>query len=235
MPVDPGPSRWELPDPGAAAPGTDAVAIGGELDVPTALAGYRTGLFAMANRRRLVWFSPDPRGVLPIGGLRVSRSLRRSSGRFEVSIDQDFPAVLQGCADPARSGRWIDAAYLRTYLRLFDLGWTHSIEVWREGRLAGGLLGVEVGGLFCGESMFHRATDASKAAMWATCLTLGGASARQRLFDVQWLTPHLASMGAVEISRAAYLSRLRAALPLPPAVRPMPRQSLLDLAALSQA
>ncbi len=94
---------------------------------------------------------------------------------------------------------------------------------------------MEVGGLFCGESMFHRATDASKAAMWATCLTLGGASARQRLFDVQWLTPHLASMGAVEISRAAYLSRLRAALPLPPAVRPMPCNSLLDLAALSQA
>ena len=236
MPVDPGPSRWELPDPGTAAPGVDAVAIGGALDPPTALAGYRAGLFAMADRRRLVWYSPDPRGVIPIRGLRVSRSLRRSSRTFDVSVDHDFPAVLNGCADPARGGgQWIDTAYRRTYLRLFELGWAHSVEVWHDGRLAGGLLGVEVGGLFCGESMFHRVTDASKAAMWTTCLLLDGPGAGRRLFDVQWVTPHLASMGAVEVPRPMYLARLRNALALEAAVRPMPPRPLLELAALSPA
>ena len=117
------------------------------------------------------------------------------------------------CAGPRpESGPWIDGAYLAVYRELFALGWAHSVEVWQAGDLAGGLLGVELGGLFCGESMFHRATDASKAAVWATCVLLRGAGTAERLFDVQWLTDHLASLGAVEVRRTQYLQRLPVAL-----------------------
>ena len=165
----------------------------------------------------LAWWSPDPRGIIPLDGLRVSRSLRRSCARYRVTNDLDFEAVIDGCADPSRSGRWIDEEVRAAYVGLHRAGWAHSVEAWAEdGTLAGGLYGVAIGGLFAGESMFHRQRDASKVALVA----LVGALRRnpQAILDVQWLTPHLASLGAVEIPRSEYLARLPAALaqPLPP-------------------
>ena len=154
----------------------------------------------------LVWWSPDPRGVLPLDGLRVSRSLRRSYARYEVRVDTAFEAVVDGCADPSRSGRWITPSIRDAYVRLHHLGWAHSVEAWDGDGLAGGLYGVAVGGLFAGESMFARRTDASKVALVGLVERLreGGAS----LLDVQWVTPHLASLGAVEVPRAEYLARV---------------------------
>jgi leucyl/phenylalanyl-tRNA--protein transferase len=158
----------------------------------------------------LAWWSPDPRGVLPLDGLRVTRSLRKALDRFEVSVDRDFPAVIAACADPARPHGWINADVRRAYSRLHELGWAHSVETWVDGELVGGLYGVAVGGFFAGESMFHRRPDASKVALvhLVRLLAAGGFT----LLDAQFMTPHLASLGAVEIPRAAYLRRLAAAL-----------------------
>jgi leucyl/phenylalanyl-tRNA--protein transferase len=205
-----------MPDAGAAPAGREALAVGADLAPATLLAGYRGGLFPMPYRKRLAWLSPDPRGVLPLHGLHVARSLRRSARGTSVSVDQAFEEVLQLCADPDRPGAWITGEYAAAYRSLHALGWAHSIEVWRERRLIGGLFGVELGGLFCGESMARRATDGSKLALWATVSLLTAADAGQRVFDVQWVTPHLASLGAVEVARSDYLASLAAALALPP-------------------
>jgi leucyl/phenylalanyl-tRNA--protein transferase len=197
--------------------------VGADLAPATLLAGYRGGMFAMPSRGTLAWLSPDPRAVLPLADFRASRSLRRSARSFRVSIDEQFDAVLDLCADPARPGGWITREYAAAYRSLFALGWAHTVEVWRGEELVGGLLGVEIGGLFCGESMVRRVTDASKVALWATVSALrGGADTAERVFDVQWSTPHLASLGVVEVDRADYLSRLPAALDLPGLLRPMP-------------
>ncbi|MEY2454593.1 MAG: leucyl/phenylalanyl-tRNA---protein transferase [Acidimicrobiaceae bacterium] len=167
----------------------------------------------------VAWWSPDPRGVIPLDGLRVTRSLRRSMRKYEIRIDTEFEAVIDACADPSRPGRWISAGVRDAYVRMHELGWAHSVESWSldDGRLAGGLYGVAVGGLFAGESMFHHATDASKAALVALverlCDDTGDVVGR--LLDVQWLTPHLESIGAVEIARARYLQMLDTALELP--------------------
>lgn len=193
------------------------VAVGGDLDPATMLAGYRRGLFAMHLSDDLLgWFCPDPRGVVPLSGLRVTRSLRRSCRRFTVSVDADFAGVVRGCAGSGRSGDWITPDFEVAYARLHRLGWAHSVEVWQDGALAGGLFGVEVGGLFSGESMFHRRTDASKAALAALVALLrepGG----ERILDVQWCTAHLASLGAVSVSRSEYLAGLARAVPQPSA------------------
>ena len=160
----------------------------------------------------LVWWSPDPRAILPPADVHVSRTLRRTRRRFEIRTDTAFGAVVDGCADPARPAGWITPEIRAAYVALHELGWAHSVEAWdAEGRLAGGLYGVAVGGLFAAESMFHRATDASKAAVVALAEMLAPAG----LIDVQWLTPHLASLGAVEIPRAEYLRRLAAAVTAP--------------------
>lgn len=199
------------------------VAAGADLAAATMLDAYRAGLFPMPYRRRLLWFSPDPRGVLPLTGFHASGSLRRSARRFAISVDETFDEVLAGCAAPSRpGGRWITAAYAAAYRELFRLGWAHSVEVWHDGALAGGLLGVQLGGLFCGESKFHRVTDASKVAVWAAVAMLRRGTGDGRLFDVQWLTPHLASLGAIEVSRTSYLAALPAALALPPVLAPLP-------------
>ncbi len=139
---------------------------------------------------------------------------------FEVRVDTAFEEVLDACADPRRPSGWIDDEIREAYLRLHDLGWAHSVETWREGRLVGGLYGVASGGLFAGESMFHRETDASKAALVALVDLLDDEHAADRLLDVQWSTPHLASLGVVEIEREEYLRRLAraVALPLPAAL-----------------
>jgi leucyl/phenylalanyl-tRNA--protein transferase len=194
--------------------------VGADLEPGTLLQAYRNGLFPMpvgAGRRQvLAWWSPDPRAVLPLDGLKVSRTLRKACGRFEVRFDTAFDAVLSACADPDRPGRWITAAVAEAYGRLHRLGWAHSVEAWTpEGRLAGGLYGVAVGGLFAGESMFHHETDASKVALVGLVerLRAGGAT----LLDVQWSTPHLASLGVVEVPRRAYLEQLAAAVHRPDA------------------
>jgi len=167
----------------------------------------------------MAWWSPDPRGVIPLDGLRVSRSLRRSIDRYEVRVDTAFEAVIDACADPSRTGRWINRDVRDAYVRMHELGWAHSVETWStdDGALVGGLYGVAVGGLFAGESMFHHATDASKVALVALVdrLRADGADGAGRLLDVQWLTPHLESVGAIEVPRSRYLELLEAALLLP--------------------
>lgn len=210
-PIEPEPTQWELPVPPDDA-NSELIAVGADLMPGTVLAAYRIGLFPMkvGRRSKLGWWSPDPRGIVPLDGVHVSRSLRRSIPKFEIRTDTAFTEVILGCADPDRPHGWIDDEFLATYCRLHELGWTHSIETWLDGELVGGLYGVAVGGLFAGESMFHRVTDASKVALVATVEHLNASG--YTLFDVQWVTPHLASMGAVEITRAEYRRRLAAAL-----------------------
>lgn len=183
------------------------MAIGADLEPGTLLSAYRAGLFPMPYRRRQVaWFSPDPRGIIPLDGFHISRSLQRSVRRFEVSLDTAFREVMEACADPSRPGAWINRAFIDAYCRLFELGWGHSAEVWRDGELVGGVYGVRIERFFAGEAMFHRATDASKVALahLVDYLVADGVG----LFDVQWTTPHLVSLGAIDISRAEYLRRL---------------------------
>ena len=190
------------------------VGIGADLAPGTLLAAYRCGVFPMPVGNRLAWWSPDPRAVLPLGSLVVSRSLRRSCRRYEVRFGTAFTEVIAACADRRRSGAWISHSMRNAYVRLHGLGWAHSVEAWTpEGELAGGLYGVAVGGLFAGESMFHRRRDASKVALVALveALRAGGG----RLLDVQWLSPHLASLGAVEVSRVEYHRVLKEAVALP--------------------
>lgn len=167
----------------------------------------------------LAWWSPDPRGVLPLDGMVVHRSLRRSSRRFEATIDHAFEDVVRACADPRRPGAWIDESFVAAYTRLHDLGWAHSVEVWsRSGEgsgraLVGGLYGVAVGGLFAGEAMFHTATDASKVALLTLVERLRGGGGA--LLDVQWCTAHLASLGVVEMPRREYARQVADAVALP--------------------
>lgn len=219
---EPPPSRYGF-DLSHALDGEDLVGVGADLEPGTLLSAYRAGIFPMGlgrgGRNPMGWWSPDPRGVLPLDGMRISRSLRRSRGRFEIRVDTAFEAVLAGCADPGRSGRWITDTVVKAYVRLHRSGWAHSVECWYSGRLAGGLYGVAIGGLFAAESMFHRETDASKVALVALVELLAADGDEHRLLDVQWCTPHLASLGVVEISRARYLHLLRGALdrPVPPA------------------
>ena len=222
MPVTPPPLRWAFPPVDEADP-DGLVGVGADLEPGTVLAAYRRGMFPMplGAHGPIGWWSPDPRAVVPLDGLRVSRSLRRSLRRFEIRVDTAFADVVDACADPARPHGWISPDIRATYGALHELGWAHSVEAWSidDGELAGGLYGLAVGGLFVGESMFHRRTDASKAALVGLVTLLGEDGRPGRLLDVQWQTPHLASLGAVEIARTDYLVRVAAAvdLPFPPA------------------
>lgn len=187
------------------------VGIGADLEPGTLLAAYRHGLFPMPFRKRQVgWWSPDPRGIIPLDGLIVSRSLRASRRRFEIRRDTMFSEVMRRCGDPARPHGWINDEFVTAYTRLHELGWAHSIEVWRDDELVGGLYGVRIGGLFAGESKFHTVTDASKVAVVATVEWLQATGGQ--LFDVQWRTDHLATLGAIAIDRAEYLARLATAV-----------------------
>ncbi|MGA9277738.1 leucyl/phenylalanyl-tRNA--protein transferase [Ilumatobacter sp.] len=203
-----------MPDPSDAEAGDELIAIGADLEPGTLLTAYRAGLFPMPmdprrRRSKIAWYSPDPRGILPLDGLHVSRSLQRSRRKFETRIDSDFEAVMRACGDPNREGRWITEDFVQAYVRLYELGWAHSCEVYADGTLVGGLYGVRIGALFAGEAMFHRATDASKVALVAAVDWLRSTGAS--LFDVQWETPHLASLGVVEVPRSEYLRLLAAA------------------------
>lgn len=224
MPIEPPPTPWAFP-PAVSGDG-DLVAMGADLEPGTVLAAYRSGLFPMAvegtarRRRRatapdMAWWSPEWRGVLPLDGLRVSRSMRQSARHFEIRVDTAFSDVVAGCADPGRSGGWIDDDIATAYAELHRLGWAHSVEAWRDGELAGGLYGLAVEGLFAGESMFTRVRDASKAALMGLVDLLNDEHADRRLLDTQWQTPHLASLGVVEVPRPDYLARLAEALTVP--------------------
>ena len=204
----------------AAWPRSDLIGVSREFGVGLTLAAYRNGVFPMPAEDGLVgWYSPLQRGIIPLDNLRVTRSLHKMLSRYQIRVDTDFDAVLDSCADPRRPGGWIDGRIRRIYRRLFDDGWVHSVEAWTpEGRLAGGLYGVSIGGLFAGESMFHRkdiGRDASKVALVALVELLRGHGAEHRLLDVQWVTPHLASLGAVAIRRREYLGKLKRALDAP--------------------
>ncbi len=195
-------------------PDDDLVAVGADLEPGTLLDAYRQGLFPMPVGRPSdppYWFCPVRRGVLELADLRVPRSLRKACRDFEIRVDTACAEVIDACADPRRPDGWIDADVRTAYLRLHELGWVHSVEAWRDGRLAGGLYGVAIGGLFAGESMFHRERDASKVALVAL-VDLLRESPGDRLVDVQWRTDHLASLGVTETSRADYAARLHAVL-----------------------
>jgi len=207
-PVEPPPSPWDFP-PAASADEYGVVAVGADLEPGTLLAAYRRGIFPMPieQSREIAWWSPDPRGVLELDNLRVSRSLRRSVQRYRVSMDVCFTDVVEACADPTREGGWITQPIVDAYERLHQLGWAHSVEVWDDAdELVGGLYGLAIGGLFCGESMFHRSTDASKVALVALVERLRSSDAG--LVDVQWQTDHLSTLGVSAISRSAYIRRV---------------------------
>jgi leucyl/phenylalanyl-tRNA--protein transferase len=208
-----GPNRWRFPSP-PEMPEGDLVSVGGDLEPETLVDAYRRGIFPMEVTGLpgvVGWWSPDPRGIVPLDGLRVTRSLKQSAKRYEVRVDTCFDAVIRACADPSREDGWITDAFVAAYTRLHTMGWAHSIEVFdRDGQLAGGLYGVAIGGLFAGESMFHRQRDASKVALMGLVDIM-----RRRgmtLLDVQWCTDHLASLGAIAIPRGDYLARAACAV-----------------------
>jgi len=209
-PVEPPPSPWRMPGP-ESADRHGLCAVGADLAPGTLLNAYRSGLFPMPVRKRTVgWWSPDPRGVLPLDGLRVTRSLRQSARRYEVRHDTCFREVMQRCGDPRRPHGWITKDFVDAYDELFRLGWVHSVETYLDGVLVGGLYGVLIGRFFAGESMFSTARDASKVALVALVEALRQIDVE--LLDVQWNTEHLASMGAIDMPRPEYLARLRAAI-----------------------
>jgi leucyl/phenylalanyl-tRNA--protein transferase len=205
------PSRW---------PDDDLIGVSHAIDELLTVSAYAHGVFPMPTQRGLMgWYSPVWRAVLPLDRLRVTRSLRKVIGRYQIRIDTSFDAVLAGCADPRRPNGWIDDDIAAVYRRLHERGIVHTVEAWTpDNQLAGGLYGVSIGGLFAGESMFHRpdiGRDASKVALVALVRLLQVDGVAGRLLDVQWQTPHLESLGTVELPRRDYLSRLDAALRLP--------------------
>jgi len=184
------------------------------IDPEVLLQGYRLGVFPMAMEDgEIEWFSPDPRAILPLKEFHVSHTLERAARKeiFEIRINAAFAEVMAQCAE--RPETWINPEIIDSYVRLHELGHAHSVEAWQEGRLAGGLYGVAIGGAFFGESMFHQVRDASKVALLALVERL-----RERKFvllDTQWVTPHLEQFGALEIPRAQYLHLLTSAVNLP--------------------
>ena len=179
----------------------------------TLLAAYRKGFFPMAIDGEIRWFSPRERGIIPLDGLHVSRRLGRvlRQGRFEVAVDRAFEGVVAACASrPDTDGTWIDAEIAESYAALHRAGFAHSVEAWQQGELVGGLYGVTLRGAFFGESMFHRATDASKVAVAWLVERLRARG--YTLLDIQWVTPHLASLGAVAVHRTRYRGLLADAM-----------------------
>jgi leucyl/phenylalanyl-tRNA--protein transferase len=214
---EPGPaSRFRFPDP-ETADEEGLVAIGGDLAPATILAACRSGIFPWSDEPAITWWSPDPRAIVPLDGLHISRSLARliRRGTFRVTFDRAFRAVMEGCAEsrPGREETWISPAFLGAYVRLHELGWAHSAECWLGERLAGGIYGVAIGAWFGGESMFSAEPNASKVALAALVERLRGRG--YRLFDAQVMNPHLASLGAVDIPRSRYLELLREAAAMP--------------------
>ena len=207
--------------PLSVADSSGLLMLGGDLSVDWILTAYRQGIFPWpiveGQLEILAWFSPDPRAIIELDQLRVPRRLARKmrSGRFEVTSDQAFDAVLCGCAGPRddEDETWITPRMMEVYRQLHELGYAHSIEVWEDEELVGGLYGLALGGYFSGESMYHRTGDASKIAICRLVTHLG--SQGFRLFDIQQSTPHCSRLGAIEIERESYLQRLTEAVSLP--------------------
>jgi len=212
--VEPPATRWSFPPP-STADENGLVGAGADLEPGTLLQAYRQGMFPMPLGRTVGWWSPNPRAILPLSNLRVSRSLRQSCRRFKITLNTSFHDVVAACGDPTRPHGWINDDIAHAYVGLHEFGWAHSIEVWLDDDMVGGLYGVALGAFFAGESMFHTERDASKVALVAlvdAMKSTGGA-----LLDVQWLTPHLESLGAVDIERDEYLQLLDAAIKRPTA------------------
>jgi leucyl/phenylalanyl-tRNA---protein transferase len=205
-------SAWLLPDPHEADE-DGVVGVGADLAPGTLVDAYRRGIFPWPHPGiPMPWFSPDPRGVIPLDRFHVSRSLRRTirARGWETTVDRAFAAVVGGCSERPRDvGTWITSPMVRAYQRLHELGWAHSLEVWEGERLVGGVYGVQVGGVFTGESMFHRQPDASKVALADLCARLREAGGR--LLDVQLTTGHLRTLGALDLPRDEFLRVLSAA------------------------
>ena len=213
-------SVWDFPTL-EQMPQDDLVILGADLKPETVIDSYQHGIFPMhievANKRQIGWWSPQQRGILPLNKINISKSLQKSMKKFHVSFDQAFDQVIDGCGDDKRPQGWINKEIKIAYKKLFELGYVHSVEVWNKNdELVGGLYGVEVQGLFAGESMFHKETDASKTAMVYLVKKLKDAGGK-RLFDVQWQTPHLKSMGVIKIPRKKYLSLLPEVMKTKPA------------------
>jgi len=212
-----GDSIWSFPPP-SEWPGDDLIATGADLAPATLITAYRLGLFPMelpARARALAWWSPNPRGIIPLAGLRVTQSMRQSAKRYDVRVDTCFVDIMRGCGDPSRKGAWITGEFIEAYSTLHRLGWAHSVEVFdRGGQLAGGLYGVRINGLFAGESMFHVGRDASKVALMSLVQLMRETG--MTLLDVQWRTDHLGSLGAIEVGREQYLALLGEALATAP-------------------
>jgi leucyl/phenylalanyl-tRNA--protein transferase len=197
------------------------VGIGADLEPETILAAYASGVFPTRFEPYcdpewpMFWWSPDPRAIIELDGFQVSRRLARTirSGRFQIAINRDFRGVMLGCAD-REEGTWITHDVVAAYTRLFELGYAHSVEVWKDSQLVGGTYGLAIGGLFAAESKFHRVTDASKIALAALVEHLNRRG--YQLLDIQMVTPHTASLGAIEIPRKDYLRRLSDALAVTP-------------------
>jgi len=203
------------------------LAVGGDLSPARLLYAYEKGIFPWYSAGvPPLWWSPNPRALMTRERLHISRSLRRTlrSGRFEVTFDRAFADVIDACASNRDGGTWILPEMRQAYVQLHQLGHAHSFEVWRDGQLAGGLYGVRRGALFAAESMFHVVTDASKVALAVTIDTLFGAGTR--VFDVQFVTEHLASLGAYEVSRSQYLAQVLLATPRP--IEPRAIERALD-------
>lgn len=218
MPTPPPSTSWDFALDRVPA-GEDLVGIGADLEVATLFEAYSVGVFPMGigdhGSEPIGWWSPDPRGVLRPRELNVSRSLRKALPHFEVRVDTDFLGVIEGCAAPDRDGRWITPAIIDAYVELHRAGWAHSIETWQDGTLVGGLYGVAIGGLFAGESMFHHVRDASKVALVGLRDLLLADGDPRRIVDVQWQTPHLATLGVREVPRDEYLAILPTVLSAP--------------------
>jgi leucyl/phenylalanyl-tRNA--protein transferase len=192
------------------------VAGGADLAPGTVLAAYRRGLFPMPDHRgSVLWWSPVDRGVIEVAGYRPTRTTRRARAKFEIRVNTAFDQVIRACADPRRPGSWIDDGIIASYTELHRMGWVHSVEAWDGGELAGGLYGVAIGGLFAGESMFHHMTDGSKAAVAGLIELLDDEYAEGRVLDIQWVTDHLATLGAIAIPRETYIQRVTKAVQLP--------------------
>ena len=205
-----------FPDPRTALTGeyNGLLAFGGDLSVPRLLLAYRSGIFPWTVKP-ITWWSPNPRAIFELDQFHIPRSLARTLRRnvFEITFNRAFRRVMEGCADPRRPGGWISPEFIAAYTLLHEQGHAHSLECWQNGELAGGIYGVAIGGFFAGESMFHRASDASKVALAHLVARL-----RERgftLFDTQMLTETTEQLGAVEIPRDEYLARLAQAVELP--------------------
>ena len=214
-------------DPAAAPDGRGKVTVGGDLQPGTLLAAYRAGLFPMRQPDgQLAWWSPDPRAIIIPGAVPISRSLRQSQRHVTTTVNHAFERVIRACADRGPDEyAWITEEVQAAYIELHRLGWAHSVETWATEssggpELVGGLYGVCIGGLFAGESMFHHRRDASKVALLTLLAVIGGGEhPDERLIDVQWMTPHLQSLGAIDLPRAEFLERSRRAQDLSPPPR----------------